>query len=80
MERITKTEEDWLKWHEKLKEKPNRRRASALGPESTRQLFLAALRCSRPGCHALNVTGDIKQESFDHSAAKMLLGWEPHLG
>ena len=73
---MPKTEADWLKWQEPEYE----HKLPALGPDSTRQLFLAALRCDKSGYHELNVTGDLEQTRFDQSAARELLGWEPHGG
>lgn len=75
-----KRKADWLKWQETSTESEKRKKLPALGPDSTRQLFLAALRCDKPGYHELNVTGDVEQKKFDHSAAKELLGWEPRVG
>jgi dTDP-4-dehydrorhamnose reductase len=77
---LPKSEEDWLKWQKYVKDEPRRKFLPALGPESTRQLFLAALRCNKPGCHILNTTGDVDQNEYDNSATKLLLGWEPHAG
>jgi nucleoside-diphosphate-sugar epimerase len=53
------------------------RNSCALGPQDTRDLFLAAIRCDRPGCHILNTTGDILGKRYSNQRARTLLGWFP---
>ena len=48
-----------------------------LGPEDTRRLYTAAVRCEAPGFHALNTTGDVEGHDISHQRAKALLGWQP---
>lgn len=49
----------------------------ALGPNDTRRLYLAAIRCDKPGAHGLITTGDVQQVAHGYARAKELLGWQP---
>ena len=75
---LPRNEEDWPKTKKAMNDYPEKYwRSFPLGPESTRQLFLAALRCKKPGCHIINLTGDAEHKHFDVSLARQLLAWEP---
>ncbi|MCX5658194.1 MAG: NAD(P)-dependent oxidoreductase [Planctomycetota bacterium] len=66
-----RTEEDWPQGQSET-----RRYWYPTGPQDTRDLFLAALRCKIPGSHIIQATGDVKQRDYSHRKAKRLLGWK----
>lgn len=51
--------------------------STALGPEDTRSLFIAAVACSNPGLHIVQATGDLMQKQFNLTRARVILGWQP---
>ncbi len=53
------------------------RNSCALGPNDTRRLFLAAVQCTRPGCHVVQASGDLLGRHFPNDRVQELLDWFP---
>lgn len=47
------------------------------GPEDTRELFLAALACNKPGTHIVQASGDVTNRILPNNRVFALLGWKP---
>ena len=48
-----------------------------IGPQDSGRLFLAALDCTTPGAHILNVSGDVGGTVSPNVLARETIGWAP---
>lgn len=79
---LPRSQEQWVEHLRRKQEasqegRPTRDRIGPTGPKDVQELFLAALRCDKPGAHILQTTGDVKEELYPHGRVFELLGWKP---
>jgi nucleoside-diphosphate-sugar epimerase len=49
----------------------------ATGPNDMRRLYLAALKCDKPGYHMMQCSGDLTGKKIPNDRAREILGWMP---
>lgn len=68
---------DWDNLQSRARRDPYR---FVTGPRDLSSLFVAAAKCSTPGCHIIQSSGDVDGEKFPCGRAAEILGWRPQGG
>lgn len=67
---VPHTDQQWT-------DRQSREGSFPLGPNDTRRLYLAAVKCNRPGAHLIITTGDVNETLHSHAKAAEIIGWTP---